>query len=53
MSATAPPAICPACRTAELANGRPAGQVRAALALIYARPGITRSRPADRQGAPE
>jgi hypothetical protein len=53
MSATVPPVICAECRTAGLASGRPACQDCAALALIYARPGLTRSRPADPKGAPE
>jgi hypothetical protein len=53
MSATVPPVICAECRTAGLASGRPACQDCAALALICARLGITRSRPAGRQGAPE
>ncbi len=51
MSATVPP-VCP--RRDRRACQRPAAcQACAALALIYARPGITRTRPADRQGAPE
>jgi hypothetical protein len=53
MSATVPSGICPECRTAGLASGRQICQACAALVLIYARLGITRSRPAGRQGAPE
>jgi hypothetical protein len=53
MTASLPPGICPECRTAELVNGRQTCQSCAALALSYARLGITRSRPADRQDAPE
>ncbi len=51
MTASLPPGICPECRT-PLVSGRQACQVCAALALICARLGITRSRPAGRQGAP-
>ncbi len=53
MTASLPPGVCPECRTAELASGRQTCQACAALVLIYAHLGITRPRPAGRQGAPE
>jgi hypothetical protein len=53
MSASLPRGFCPECRTAGLASGLQACQSCAALVLIYARLGITRSLPADRQESPE